>query len=213
MQMMKLAPVAALALALILPALAGSAAPACGQVLVNEIMADPAGDWDGDSTYSFRDDEWVEIVNTGPSIVSLAGFRLAGADTSWRYEFSGTLDPGAVTVVYGSQSYAWEQANGEPAYGLRLGNTGGYIALWRIAGEDTVLADCYTYADHEAEDDRSTGRYPDGAETWKVFDGMNPYDGTEPPAGTGCLPSPGAPATCTTPVEASTWGLLKRLYR
>ncbi len=193
MQMMKLAPVAALALALILPALAGSAAPACGQVLVNEIMADPAGDWDGDSTYSFRDDEWVEIVNTGPSSVSLAGFRLAGADTSWRYEFSGTLDPGAVTVVYGSQSYAWEQANGEPAYGLRLGNTGGYIGLWRIAGEDTVLADCYTYADHEAEDDRSTGRYPDGAETWKVFDGMNPYDGTDLPAGTGCLPSPGRP--------------------
>jgi len=77
-------------------------------------LAEPAADWDGDAVYNFRDDEWVEIVNTGPGPVVLDGYRLASADSVWRYEFSGSLDPGAHAVVYGSESYAWEQSTGYP---------------------------------------------------------------------------------------------------
>ena len=86
-------------------------------------MADPARDWDGDFTYNFRDDEWVEIVNVGSVAVSLDGYRLASADTTWRYEFSGMLDPGGVRVVYGSESHEWERTFGHPAFGLRLNNS------------------------------------------------------------------------------------------
>ncbi len=186
--------------------------PSTPPVLLNEIMADPASDWDGDGAYNFRDDEWVEIVNVGSTTVALDGYRLAGADSVWRYAFTGDLGPGEVQVVYGSASYAWEQAEGEPLYGLRLGNSGGGITLWRLDEADTVLVDCYSYLDHEAEDDRSSGRAPDGGETWALFDALNPYDGTDLPAGSGCAPSPGETANCETPVERDTWGGLKLRY-
>jgi hypothetical protein len=178
-------------------------------ILLNEVLADPARDWDGDGLVNSRDDEWVEIVNAGTATVDLAGFRLAGADTAWRYAFSGLLAPGEVRVVYGSAAYDWESANGEALYGLRLNNAGGAITLWRWSPTDSVMVDCYTYADHEADDDRSSGRAPDGGEAWRLFDSMNPYTGAVPPLGTGCGPSPGAPVFCPTPAVGRTWGSLK----
>lgn len=183
------------------------------QVVLNEVLADPNRDWDGNGSLSSRDDEWVEIVNAGAAPVSLAGYRIAGADTVWRYEFSGTLAPGEVRVVYGSGSYAWEQATGNPLFGLRLSNTGGTVLLWRLAGPDTTLVDSYTYKDHEAEDDRSSGRVPDGGPEWRLFDAMNPYTGGVVPKGSGCSPSPGAPFACPTPVTPGTWGKMKRIFR
>jgi hypothetical protein len=186
--------------------------PAFPEVLVNELMADPAGDWDGDAVYNARDDEWLEIVNTGPAPAALEEYRLAGADTSWRYGFSGTLGVGEVAVVYGSQSYQWEQANGAPQYGLRLANAGGTIALWRFTGGDSAVVDQVTYLDHEADDDRSSGRLPDGSATWALFDGLNPYSGSAEPVGTGCEPSPGGTVACPVPVRRGTWGKLKRTF-
>ena len=186
------------------------ATPQPDPIRLNEILADPASDWDGSGAYHSRDDEWVEIVNTGTSVVDLSAYRLAGADTTWRYEFSGFLDPGQVRVVYGSESYAWEQANGHPAFGLRLSNSGGTLLLFRLGPSDTTQVDCYTYLDHEADDDRSTGRAPDGAAEWRVFDAINLYSGTTPPLATACSPSPGAKVSCPTPVETTTWGRLKR---
>jgi Lamin Tail Domain len=181
-------------------------------LMLNEILADPQRDWNGDGLLNSRDDEWVEIVNVGISAVTLDDYRLAGADTSWRYGFSGGLAPGGVLVVYGNQSYAWETANGAPRFGLRLTNTGGTIGLWRVASEDTVLVDSYTFLDHEADPDRSTGRLPDGGGLWRVFDALNPYIGTTLPLGTGCAPSPGALFLCPTPARPTTWGDLKARY-
>lgn len=202
---------AVFALVLCVAFLAAFAGPAGAQILINEIMADPASDWDGSGDYAYRDDEWVEIFNAGASTVVIDGYRLAGADTSWRYEFAGELGPGETRVVYGSESYAWETDNGEDRYGLRLGNTEGEIWLWRLTAADTVRLDGYAYIDHEAEDDRSTGRLPDGGPEWRLFDSLNPYDGEDPPLGTGCPPSPGEPSSCPTAVERTTWGRVKQI--
>jgi len=199
---------------LALPAvlLAGWTATAAADVLLNEILADPAQDWDGDGTVSSRDDEWVEIINTGSAPVVLDGYRLAAADTTWRFGFTGTLGAGERYVVFGSESYAWEDANGEPRYGLRLSNTGGEIGLWLLTGSDTSRVDSYAYLDHEAEDDRSSGRFPDGSANWVLFDGLNPYADSVPPEGSGCSPSPGEAAACATPTTPGTWGRIKRRY-
>lgn len=199
--------------ALLLAALVAPAtAPACAAVVLNEILADPARDWNLDGTISSRDDEWVEIVNNGTEWVNLAGYRLAGPDSVWRYEFSGVLAPGAVQLVTGRQSYDWEQANGFPAFGLRLGNTGGELDLFLLADGPPVRLDGYAWADHEAEDDRSSGRGPDGSPEWLLMDGYNPYGGTAIPTGSGCFPSPGQRLSCPTPVEATTWGGVKALF-
>lgn len=196
-------------------ALAGFAAGASAQVLINEFVADPARDWDGDGAVSYRDDEWVEIANVGRTAVDLSGYRLADAEgpSAWRYGFAGTLAPGETRVVYGSDARAWEEANGFPVYGLSLNNTGDRVALYRIAGADTALVDEYVYAEIAARDDRSIGRRLDQPATWVTFDGHNPCTASCDPPGTGCLPTPGLRNTCLTAVERATWGAIKSIYR
>ena len=189
------------------------AQPCNGQIRVNELLADPGIDWNGDTVVSFKDDEWVEIVNTSATPVDLANLRLSdGGTRALRYGFSGTLAPGAVRVVYGSDSVAWESANSLGSSGLSLNNAGDQVRLWSIAGTDTLLVDSYTYVAFEVLNDRAPGRVPDGADTWQLFDGLNPYTGSTPPLGTGCNPTPGQRNVCPTPVEPVTWGDVKRIF-
>ncbi|MGD8394887.1 MAG: lamin tail domain-containing protein [Candidatus Eiseniibacteriota bacterium] len=204
---------------LILMATLMAARPPVGQardltgLVLNEVLADPARDWDGDGEISSTNDEWVEVYNRGPDTVVLDGYRIGDLDRSWAYGFSGSLQAEQRVVVYGSTSKAWQVAHGEGAYGLRLSNMGDTVALWHIAGADTVLVDTVAYENHEADDDRSSGRRPDGAELWELFDGLNAYNGTTPPPGNGCIPTPDATNNCVTPVEEATWGAVKAQHR
>ncbi|MBD3163305.1 MAG: hypothetical protein GF346_12585 [Candidatus Eisenbacteria bacterium] len=192
----------------------GSATPgSCGPVL-NEVMADPSLDWDGDGEYSYRDDEWVEIYNPGPGSLDLDGFLLGDGDESPLYPLTGLLEEGEHLVVYGSEAYAFQQENDWGAYGLRLGNSGDTVTLLQEVDDEMVLFDAYTYEDHEAEDDRSSGRLPDGEADWVLFDSLNPYGGDTEPLGTGLPPSPGGPnGEEVVPVRTTTWGKLRTLYR
>ncbi|MFH0778467.1 MAG: lamin tail domain-containing protein [Candidatus Eisenbacteria bacterium] len=183
------------------------------QVVINEVLASPSVDWDGDGAYYYRDDEWVEIHNSSDQPVSLDGYRIADADTSWRFGFTGTLGAHQCLVVFGSQSYAWERANGFPAYGLSLSNTGDTVRLWKFTAADSSQVDEYTYGKAAAGTDRSVGRKPDGTAEWWIFDALNPYAGTTPPLGTGCPPTPAGPTGCSTPVVSETWGYIKDLFR
>jgi hypothetical protein len=188
-------------------------ADAClGQVRINEILADPASDWDGDGISDFKDDEWVEIVNVGASAVAIDDLRLSDASNALHYGFSGTLAPGAQRLVVGSESVAWESAEGVSTVGLSLNNSGDTVRLWQLSGTDTLLVDEYTYASHESVDDRSTARVPDGNGTWTLFDALNPYSGEQPPLGTGCPPTPGEPNACPVSVEPRTWARVKSLF-
>lgn len=194
-----------------LPA-ARASVQATGLVL-NEIMAGPARDWDGSGTFSARDDEWIELRNAGAAPVDLAGYFLSDADSLPRMALSGTLGPGERLLIFGRQSYDWERANGFPAFGLSLGNSGDAALLWSAAGGETTMVDAYTYRSHEAAADRSVGRVHDG-ESWQLFDGLNPYTGTTPPPGNHCDPTPGGTNACGgTGTPNVTWGRLKALYR
>jgi hypothetical protein len=185
----------------------------CGPIL-NEIMADPASDWDGNGVYSFRDDEWVELYNPGPGSLSLEGYLLGDVNRQPLFGFSGALDAGRQRVVYGSEAVAYQQGNGLDVYGLRMGNDGDTVTLLQVIGADTLLVDSYTYNTYEAEDDRSTGRRPDGSAVWEIFDLLNPYTGTTPPLGNGLSPTPGLPnGSEQVDVVDSTWGRVRALYR
>src|SRR5262245_25603790 len=148
------------------------AQPCRGQVRVNEILADPGFDWDGDGVVSSRDDEWVEIVNAGLVPVDLSSYLLSDGGTTrlLRFAVSGTLAPGGLKLVTGGTSVAWESANGHAATGLSLNNTGDAVRLWQVVGNDTLLADSYTYVGFEVLDDRSTARMPDSGPNWALFD-------------------------------------------
>lgn len=195
--------------------LAVLAAPAGAQstLRINEILAGPARDWDGNGALSTRDDEWVEVVNTGLAPVDMAGYLITDGDNLPRMGFTGLLGPGARILVFGSQAVEWERANGHPVFGLSLGNTGDQVKLWQVVGPDTVLVDSYAYLAHEAAADRAVGRAPDGG-IWMLFDGLNPYGGSTAPVGTGCMPTPGGGNACgVTPTRAVTWGRVKASYR
>jgi hypothetical protein len=183
-------------------------------LVLNEILAGPARDWDGSGTFSTRDDEWVELLNNGPVPLDLTGWLLTDGDAIPRYGLSGTLAPGERRIVTGRESYDWEKAHGQPAFGLSLSNTGDRVILWKVAGPDTVLMDSTTYASHEAAADRAIGRFPDGGGAWVLFDGLNPYTGTVPPQGNRCAPTPGLVNSCeNTPTRTLTWGMVKSRYR
>ena len=185
------------------------------QLRLNELLADPVLDWDGDGEVNSRSDEWVEIINLGPDTVNLSTYRLADAagGYDWRFGFEGVLAPGEVRVVYGSDATAWQAATGFPLAGLSLNNGGDTATLFDTAGGDTIAVDSYTYSGFEVLDDRAVGRDPDNR-AWVIFDALNPYAGTTPPLGTGCVPTPGGINTCSDilPVEETTWGAVKELY-
>ncbi len=198
--------------AAILAATAALAGISHGQVLINEFMPDPARDWDGDGEYSYRDDEWVEIVNSGDSAVDIDGYLLrdGGDDVLWRYGFSGLLEPGETRIVYGSDALAWEASNGFPMYGLSLNNAGDEILLYRVVDAETLLVDAAAFG-RSASDDRSIGRTVGDPGIWAMFDAWNPCSDSCSPAGNGCVPTPGEANTCTTSLAERSWGSIKMI--
>jgi len=190
---------------------------AAGQAAVglrlNEILAGPARDWDGDGVYDSKGDEWVEVQNTGPSAIPMDEYRIADADRTVRFALTGTLGPGEVKLVTGSAAVAWQRSQGLSAAGLSLNNSGDTVFLLQIAGPDTLTVETHAYGSIEGGSDRSVGRASSQSEEWILFDSLNRYTGSGTPQGTGCPPTPGGVNGCTTDVRSTTWGAIKRLYR
>jgi hypothetical protein len=153
------------------------------------------------------------VANVGGSTVNLADYRLtdASAGTDFRFALSGTLAPGEVAVFMGSAVVTWQQANGVSAFGLSLNNSGDTVYLYSVAGGDTAVADSYGYSTNEVKDNRTVGRLPSGSGDWVLFDGLNPYTGTDFTA-TGCAPSPDGANDCATPTKQMSWGKVKSHY-
>lgn len=181
-------------------------------LVLNEMLAGPARDWDGDGAFDARRDEWAEIRNAGAGPVDLGLYRLADADSTIRYEFSGVLPAGAVALVMGSAAEDQQRALGRSVTGLSLNNAGDTVLLFRVEGSDTVLVDSRRYGSIEGASDRSVGRLGD-AGTWVLFDGLNKYTGTGEPKSSGCNPTPGGSNGCPSDVVGTTWGKIKALYR
>jgi len=184
------------------------------QVLISEVLPDPARDWDGDGSVSYRGDEWVEIVNTGSQPVSIDSFLLAdgGGTLTVRYRFSGFISSKEVMVVFGSDAIAWQSENGVQAYGLSLNNSGDAVYLLRVANGDTVVVDSLKYSGADADDDRAIGRDAETPSLWLLFDAYNPCSSGCSFESSGFIPTPGSANNCITPVENSTWGAIKALY-
>jgi hypothetical protein len=202
---------AILSIVLVAAVLALAGASAAAGVTINELMADPASDWspsDGNEEYHSMEDEWIEIYNDGPEAIDITGWRLRDAvsDSSWRFGFEGAILSGEIIVVYGNESYAWEEANGFAKNGLSMNNSGDTMTL--VEADLTTVADQVTYEPFQVLDDRSYGRLPDGGEDWAIYDALNPLD----PPETGLPPTPGTP-NVGSPVEAARWGGIKALYR
>lgn len=161
----------------------GSLASVC----LNEVLPAPGSDWDGDLDPDSKADEWVEIVNGGSTDHDISDYLLlSGAGKAVVFGFSGSLAPGGVIVVCGSDAVAWESENGHSAIGLSLNNSGDIIWLAKISAGDTLIVDSLSYASSDVGYDVSMGRSPDAYGAWTWFDHFLPMGGTD------LDPTPGA---------------------
>ena len=179
-------------LLVVICALASLVPEGAAQIKLNEILADPDRDWSNDGSVDSKLDEWLEVINTGSTPVDLGVYRITdeSAGVAFRFNLSGLLAVGATRVVYGSEVVTWQQANGVSAFGLSLNNSGDTVYLYRAVVGDTSVVDSYTFVSTQVSNDRSVGRYPDGGETWAIFDALNPYTGSDFSVVDGCAPSP-----------------------
>jgi hypothetical protein len=200
-------------------ALTGLVATAAGQepLIINELLADPARDWNGDGVVDFKTDEWIEVRNVGPDPIDLGTYWLRD-DTGDEphLQLFGLLAPDQVAVFYGSDAVAWQASQGLSTTGFSLNNGGDVVRLLRtIPGSlDLELMWVAHYEDHMAEDDRSCG-YNEEISDWELFDGLLPYNGTLQPSGNGCPPTPGRTNRCggNVATEGHTFGGLKAIFR
>ncbi len=215
-----LRPLILMGIFLLLTSGGGAIAQLDDPVFINEVLADPASDWDGDGAVDFKGDEWIEIQNNGPEAVDLSIYFLRDAlGEEPDFRLYGILETGATAVFYGSDAVAWQTEMGMATTGLSFNNSGDLIQLLRAyltsEGEPAFeLMFVISYDDHEAEDDRSCGFNPDASD-WILFDALNPYGGNREPVGTGCAPSPGALNLCggLVAVEDQSFGQVKAIFR
>ena len=167
-------------------------------IVLNELVAAPASDWNGDGEIDYKNDEWVEILNTGNTAEDLTGLYLKDATgDAYHYGFQGSLQPGETLVVFGSDAVAWQAAHDAGSSGLSINNGNETLELWRDLPDPRVLqvVDFVPIPAHAGVSDRAMGRLPDSLD-WVLFDSLNPYSGDLLPTGTGCVPSPGTPNVC-----------------
>jgi hypothetical protein len=169
-----------------------AAGHASAAIFISEILADPPaeiqGDANGDGIASTGDDEFVELVNTGDSAVSLAGWRIADA-VRVRHVFSSesVLLPYHYFVVFGggapdATDFGWQTASTGT---LSLNNAGDTVSLYDNAG---VLVDRIQYSSGIA--DQSLVRVEYSSDNTTVVGHTTSVPGVLYSAGTGPDVSP-----------------------
>ncbi|MFN8176967.1 MAG: lamin tail domain-containing protein [bacterium] len=181
-------------------------AEAAASVALNEILADPPpdpnGDANGDGVRSSSDDEFVEIINHGAAAVDLSGWSLTDS-TSVRHVFPAglVLAPGEIYVVFGGGTPTGIASRSDVASTgtLSLNNTADTVRLQDAAD---VVQDAHTYG-AEANADQSLIRMPDGTGAW-----TRPHD-----ANLLWNYSPGRLNAGPSAVSSSSWAEIKALYK
>jgi len=142
--------------------------PAPGELLINEILADPPGsassdlegDANGDGTRSATGDEFVEIGSLADCQLVLGGVTVADSqEDKFTFPADTRLEPGKVVVIFGGGSPLGDFGGAQvfTASGLALNNDGDTVEIKSPEGARLELE---TYG-AEASDDQSLTRFVD----------------------------------------------------
>ncbi|RPJ49404.1 MAG: lamin tail domain-containing protein [Candidatus Latescibacterota bacterium] len=173
-------------------------------VIINEILAQPLGDANGDGLIEAYEDEFIELYNAGASPVDLSGWTLSDDDSPTdRFAFPpGTAIPafGFLTLFGGGtpQGFTGPVFTDDGRIGNGLSNTGDGVEL-RREGE---LIDQHTFGT-EGSHGESMIRLPDGYGDW-TRPSLEDFDWDYSPQATN-----GGAVTWTT---GKSWGAIKRLF-
>lgn len=102
-------------------------------------------------------DDWVEIYNRGAESFDLSGCFLSDQrkdNTKWIFPQGSIIDPGEFLVVY------------EDALDFGFSSEGDDVIMLS-APDSTTGLDFYDFKEQQA--DKSEGRFPDGVNTWQLF--------------------------------------------
>lgn len=123
----------------------GDAPPVPPSLVINEFLADPEataplGDANGDGVRDATQDEFIEIVNTGASVVDLSGVTISdGIQVRHVFADETTLAAGAAIVVFGGGTptgdFGGATVVNASTGALGLNNGGDMIALATAEGE------------------------------------------------------------------------------
>ncbi len=127
-------------------------------LFINEIMAAPDSDWDGDGVQDSYRDEWIEIFNAGAALVNLTGYVLGDPSSDWVIT-NGSVPPGGFMVFFGSD---WGSA-------LTLNNGGEAVTL---ISPDGLLIDSRSYSPMTSG--CVEARVPDGNRNWELLSEPTP---------------------------------------
>jgi hypothetical protein len=121
------------------------------QVVINEFLAQPRADWNGDGTVD-SGDEYIEIINVTTQAVSIANWYLDDqeGDSSRFFLPSVSLQPGAKKVFFASET------------GIQLSNLSDSV---RLVMQNGTIQDAFTYTSNPVPG-QSWCRLPDGTEKW-----------------------------------------------
>ncbi len=121
------------------PACTSSPAEQAQKLVIHEVLADPppgpAGDANRDGQRRARDEEFVEILNTGSAPLCLAGWTLEDASGRGGHLFplGRALAPGRAVVVFGggvpTGSFGSEVQRATSTHGLDLDGAGDVLTL------------------------------------------------------------------------------------
>jgi hypothetical protein len=133
--------------------------------------------------------------------VAVDGWFVADGSGTPRIGLAGTVAAGEHVFLTGEHAADWESANGYPAVGLSLNNSGDVLRLFQVAGGTTTLVDSLEYG--SLGPNVSLGRLPDGGSGWEPFDALAP-GGTGPqPTPGGANGGPASPKILDTSIEPS----------
>jgi hypothetical protein len=174
-------------------------------IVINEILASPLGDANGDGTVDAYQDEFIELYNAGGTAVDLSGWTLSDDDApGGEFVFpEGTTLPalGFLTLFGGGSptGFSGPVFVDDGRIGNGLSNSGDAVAL-RRSGE---LVDQRTYGP-EGNFGESMIRLPDGYGDW-TRPSLEGFDWDFSPQA-----SNGETASWTT---GKSWGAIKRLFQ
>ena len=137
------------------------------QIVINEVQASNRtiiADEDGDY------EDWVELYNAGPDTVDLNGFGLTDREGDFfRWVFPDTtIQPGGFMLIWASGKD--RRTPGKPLHAsFSIASEGEPLRLTDLNGNRVD-----TLPPTPIPTDHSYGRYPDGADQWRLFDDPTP---------------------------------------
>ena len=138
-------------------------------VVINEILADPPADANGDGIRHSSEDEFVEILNTGSDTIAIGGWELSdqkpGSKGPFTFPENTRIHPGEYIVLFGGGTPTGFESKvfvDDGKIGGGLSNSGDAVFLITAANDTIARAEWGS----EGGKDQSLVRYPEGTGRW-----------------------------------------------